>query len=144
VLLYITPHTFFPSIFAPAADELIYEASRTIPFLSLYVFGDAMASAFNGIIKGCGRQVDAVAVVLVSYWVIGVPLAYFMTFVLHDGVLNCEDGSFFCGDRGLLLGMTTGTWMHMLLLGCVVLFATNWKEEARRAGERANKKDDRR
>jgi len=107
ILLLLMPHSFFPSLFAPLAEDLIKETSRLIPLLSLYVFGDALASAFNGVIKGCGRQAVAMPVVLVSYWVIGIPLAYYMAFVRHDGISNCGDSeSFFCGDRGLVLGST--------------------------------------
>jgi MATE family multidrug resistance protein len=140
--LYVLPHSYFPSIFAPTSVDLIHEASLTIPFLALYVFGDAMASAFNGIIKGCGRQKEAAPVVLIAYWMIGVPLAYCVTFSRHQGALHCGNGSHFCGNSGLLLGMTVGTWIHMILLGSTVLFTTNWKQEQRKAIQR-NRKDKR-
>jgi MATE family multidrug resistance protein len=135
-VLFFTPHTFFPSIFAPTSDELVLETSRLVPLLSLYIFADALACAFNGIIKGCGRQVVTMPVILIAYWVVGVPLAYYMAFVRHNGVLTCDDGSYFCGDVGLVLGMTTGTWLHMFLLGAVVLGCTNWEGQARKARER--------
>jgi hypothetical protein len=47
----------------------------------------------------------------------------------------CED-SYFCGDVGLVTGMTVGTWVHMLLLGAVVVGTTNWEAEAKKANER--------
>lgn len=140
ILLLLLPHSLFPSLFAPSANDLIQETSHLIPFLSLYVFGDSLASAFNGVIKGCGRQAVAVPVVLVSYWIVGIPLAYYMAFVRHDGVLNCDNdndgGLFFCGVRGLVLGSTIGTWLHVLLLGFAVVRGTDWDEEARKARER--------
>ena len=143
ILLVATPHSFFPSLFAPSAADLIQETSRLIPLLSLYVVGDAFASGFNGVIKGCGRQAVAVPVVLVSYWVVGIPAAYYMAFVRHDGELGCDNNSFFCGDRGLVLGSTVGTWLHALLLGMVVSGGTDWKAEARKAGERVGRRDNR-
>ena len=131
-ILFVTPHQFFPSLFAPDADDLILETSRTIPLLSLYVFADGIQCAFSGIIKGCGRQVVAWPVVLVSYWVVGLPLACYLAFIRHGGDMNCH----FCGVESLVLGMTTGTWTHMLLLGVVVLGATDWGKQAIKAQER--------
>jgi hypothetical protein len=36
----------------------------------------------------------------------------------------------------LVTGMTVGTWVHMLLLGAVVVGTTNWEAEAKKAKER--------
>ena len=143
IVLVATPHSFFPSLFAPSATDLIQEASRLIPLLSLYILGDALASAFNGVIKGCGRQAVAVPIVLVSYWVVGIPAGYYMAFIRHDGELRCDDDSnfLFCGDLGLVVGSTVGTWLHALLLGMVVLGGTDWKAEAEKAGERVGRRD---
>jgi MATE family multidrug resistance protein len=134
-ILLLTPHGTFPSLFAPDEPDLILQASRLIPFLSLYVLADGLQGALNGIIKGCGRQVVTIPIVVVSYWIVGVPLAYYLAFVRHDGVMLCED-SYFCGDIGLVTGMTVGTCLHMLLLGAVVVGTTNWEAEAKKAKER--------
>jgi MATE family multidrug resistance protein len=136
-MLFLTSHGFFPSLFAPNANEadLILQASRLIPLLSLYVLADGIQSALNGIIKGCGRQVVTMPIVVFAYWIVGLPLAYYLAFVRHDGVMLCED-SYFCGDVGLVTGMTVGTWVHMLLLGAVVVGTTNWEAEAKKANER--------
>ena len=132
-ILYFTPHTVFPSMFSPD-EEVISEASRTIPFLAIYVFADGIQVALNGIIKGCGRQCITMPVVVIAYWVVGVPLAYYIAFVLHNGEMFCED--YLCGIPGLVFGMTTGTWVHMLLLLFIVIFTTNWSVQATRAKER--------
>ncbi len=108
-LLYCIPHTVLPSLFAPGAEEVILETSRTMPLLAIYVFADGIQVALNGIIKGCGRQVVTVPIVLFAYWIVGVPLAYHIAFVRHDRQMFCED-SYFCGDVGLVAGMTIGTW----------------------------------
>jgi MATE family multidrug resistance protein len=136
-MLFLTPHGYFPSLFAPNANEadLILQTSRLIPLLSLYVFADGIQSALNGIIKGCGRQVVTMPIVVFAYWIVGLPLAYYLAFIRHDGVMLCED-SYFCGDVGLVTGMTVGTWVHMLLLGAVVVGTTNWEAEAKKANER--------
>jgi MATE family multidrug resistance protein len=134
-ILFLTPHGTFPSLFAPNESDLILKASRLIPLLSLYVLADGIQSALNGIIKGCGRQVVTMPIVVFAYWIVAVPLAYYLAFVRHDGVMLCED-SYFCGDIGLVTGMTVGTWVHMLLLGAVVVGTTNWEAEAKKAKER--------
>jgi len=133
-ILLWTPHETFPSIFAPGEADLIEQSSRLIPLLSIYLFADGIQSALNGIIKGCGRQRVIMPIVVVAYWVVGLPLAYYLAFVRHAGVM-CDD-SYFCGDIGLVVGMTVGTWTHMLLLLAVVVGTTDWEVEAKKAKER--------
>jgi MATE family multidrug resistance protein len=132
-ILFFTPHTTFPSIFSPD-KEVILEASRTIPFLAIYVFADGIQVALNGIIKGCGRQCITMPVVVLAYWFVGVPLAYYYSFVRHSGEMFCDDN--LCGISGLVAGMTTGTWVHMLLLLFIVVCTTNWSVQASRAKTR--------
>ena len=132
-ILYFLPHTLFASFFSPDQD-VVMEACRTIPFLAVYVFADGVQVALNGIIKGCGRQCVTVPVVVVAYWVVGVPLAYHLAF-RNGGSMECN-GESLCGITGLVAGMTTGTWVHMLLLLVIVVFTTNWSDQAQRAKER--------
>lgn len=135
ILLFIIPHGFFPSLFAPDENELIEETMKIIPLLALYVFADGTQTAFNGVIKGCGRQAIAMPAVVFSYWVVGVPLAYYLAFVRHPGTGTCEDG-YFCGVVGLVAGTTTGTWLHMILFAVVVLGFTDWEDQAEKAQRR--------
>lgn len=41
-VLLAVPHTFLPSLFAPNEEEVIFEASRTLPLLAIYVFADGI------------------------------------------------------------------------------------------------------
>ena len=132
-LLYFTPHTLFPSFFTPT-EAVVTEASRLIPLLSLYVIGDGIQSALNGVIKGCGRQCIIMPIVVFAYWIVGVPLAYYFVFLRNGGIM-CED-ILTCGVTGLVLGLTIGTWTHMLLLAVVVACTTNWDSETRKAKDR--------
>jgi MATE family multidrug resistance protein len=135
ILLFCIPHTALPSLFAPGAEGVILETSRTIPMLATYVVADGIQAALSGVIKGCGRQLVTVPIVLVAYWVVGVTLAYYIAFVRHDRQTFCDD-SYFCGDVGLVAGMTAGTWVHMLMLAVVVGLSTDWREESRKAKAR--------
>jgi len=131
LVLFLTPHTFFPSLFVPGA-AVVDQTSHTIPLLASYVFADGVQVALNGIIKGCGNQILTMPVVIISYWVVGLPIAYYLSFIRHKGEM-CDE--LFCGDVGLVTGMTSGTWVHMLSLA-IVVFRTDWLEETRKAKER--------
>lgn len=137
--LFLIPHTFLPSLFAPGAEGVILETSRTMPLLATYVFADGIQVALNGIIKGCGRQLVTAPIVIVAYWIVGVPLAYYLAFVRGHRQMFYND-SYFCGNVGLVAGMTTGTWVHMLLLAVVVGLTTDWPAEAKKAKERVAEK----
>mmetsp|Transcript_25091 Transcript_25091/g.52157 ORF Transcript_25091/g.52157 Transcript_25091/m.52157 type:complete len:282 (-) Transcript_25091:3062-3907(-) len=132
-VLFFTPHYIFPLFFTPDQD-VVAETSLLLPLLALYVFADGVQSSFNGIIKGCGRQIVTMPIVVVAYWVIGIPLAYYLSFVRGDGMMYGDQ--FSTGVAGLVIGMTTGTWVHMLLLGIFAIATINWDEEARRATAR--------
>lgn len=111
-------------------------ASSTIPFLAVYVFADGIQVALNGILKGCGRQAIVMPIVVFAYWIIGVPFAYYNSFEKHDGTTDCGGGDVTCGVRGLVFGMTVGTWVHFLLLFWVVGVAIRWDLEVVLAQER--------
>jgi len=131
--LYLLPDRFIPSLFT--SDEgIVSETSRTIPLLSVYVFADGIQTALNGVMKGCGRQRSIWPIVIVAYWIVGMPLSYYLAFIRHDGYM-CDD-HYFCGIVGLVGGTTTGTWVHLILLALLVVCTTNWDKEAKKAQER--------
>ena len=134
-ILFLTPHTTFPSLFTSDLN-VILQTSYTIPLLAFYVFADGLQCALQGTIKGCGKQYIVAPIVVFSYWVIGVPLAYYKAFIVNDGAMDCDHAISLCGVRGLIFGLLTGTWVHMLLLLFVVLFTIDWWEEAVLAGAR--------
>eukprot|EP00977_Amphora_coffeiformis_P014598 scaffold4097_cov166-Amphora_coffeaeformis.AAC.55 len=128
VVLYVTPHTFFPSLFAPDEVDLYTQAGELMPLLAFYVFADGVQTTLNGTIKGCGLQAYVMPVVVVAYWVVGLPLGYYLAFD--------EECSTFCGDFGLVAGMTTGTWVHMIMLALLVVCGIDWKRESGKAHSR--------
>lgn len=138
-LLLRIPHTFLPSLFAPDEEQVVFETSRVIPLLAVYVFADGIQVALNGIIKGCGRQCVITPIVLFAYWVVAIPTAYYIVFIRHDRAMSCDD-SYFCGNVGLVAAMTSGTCVHMILLAIVVGLTTDWNLEAIKAKERVSRK----
>ena len=137
--LWMTPHSLLPSLFAPNEPAIVWETSRTIPQLAIYVFADGIQGALSGVIKGCGRQMITMPIVVFAYWLVAIPTAYYLAFQKHGGVMVCEEHEL-CGDVALVAGMTAGTWVHMLLLAVVVGGTTNWVIEARKAKERIMQK----
>ena len=138
-ILFLTPHTLFPSLFT-SDPNVILQTSYTIPLLAFYVFADGLQIGLQGTIKGCGKQFIMAPIVIFSYWVIGVPLSYFYTFTKNNGIMEC-DASSLCGIRGLIFGLLTGTWLHMLLLLFVVTYTIDWRQEAVFAEERISLKE---
>jgi MATE family multidrug resistance protein len=134
-ILFFTPHTFFPSFFTSDVD-LIEMTSRVLPLLSIYVVGDGMQVALNAIIRGCGRQIVTVPIVVFSYWVVALPLAWSFAFVKSGGKTKCNDDKSLCGVVGLVGAMTIGTWCHFSLLALYSMFMINWELETRLAKER--------
>ena len=141
-ILLWTPHDFFPWLFTPD-DNVISKTSSTIPFLAIYVFADGMQTTLNGILKGCGMQAIAMPIVIISYWCVGVPLAYYNAFIRNGGSTDCHDAKF-CGTAGLVAGMTVGTWTHFIFLSIAVLGTINWRDQVVRTEDRMSLEKDRR
>ena len=141
-VLYLPPHTYFPSLFTPDND-IIQEAAKTIPYIALYVFADGIQYTISGIVKGCGKQCIVMPVVVVAYWIVGLPLAYFLAFRWRKSreYEIIDNPHSFEGIIGLVCGMTVGTWTHFLLLAVVVGFGTNWDTEVLKAQERITIED---
>lgn len=133
-ILYLTPHTVFPSFFS-TDDNLVQMTSRIMPLLSLYVIGDGCQAALNGVVKGCGRQCVLVPVVIIAYWCIAIPIAWYFTFVGSGGTTDCHE-RLLCGVVGLVAGLTIGTWVHFILLAAYCACMIDWRLEAKLAEER--------
>lgn len=128
-ILYFIPHSFFPSLFTPDIN-IIQEVVKTIPYMILFVFADGLQSMMRGMIKGCGRRCVIMPIVIFSDWVVGLPLAYYVTFRWSNISGLFED------LRGLIFGMVVGCWVLCLLLLLVVEFGIDWDEEVAEAQER--------
>lgn len=137
-LLIFTPHEMFASIFTNDPD-VIRMAASTIPFLPCYLLADGMQIILTGVVRGCGRQAILVPVVVFAYWVIAVPMAYYVSFEEYDGTTVCDYRDTTCGVKGLVSATTLGTFVHFIASFFVVTFAIDWGLEARRARDRMSK-----
>ena len=103
--------------------KVIKLVSKLLTPLAIYTAFDGALCVATGTIKACGKQWVAGPVVLFSYYVVGIPLAYWLAFSLGKGAM------------GLAIGATVGTMLHSVLIIAVV-WRTDWGLEARRAAER--------
>ncbi len=93
-----------------------------MPMLLVSLLGDSADGVLGGCLRGCGRQTLGCIVTLVSYWLVGLPLAWLLA--LHQGR----------GVPGLWASMALVSSGQGLVLGSMAL-RLNWQREAVRAKE---------
>ena len=101
-------------------ETVVKTVSTMMPVLCVYIVGDGVQSAFTGVLKGLGKQLLTAPIVLFSYYVVGIPISYYLAFRAKPG-----------GVLGLCIGNMTATITHMILVGLFVL-RTNWCKEAKK------------
>jgi len=109
---------------SPDGAVLARRVSETYGFLSIYVVGDGVCSAFAGAIQGAGRQKFWAAVVVLAYFVIALPLCGWLGIGLGMGYI------------GIVAAMTLGTWIQCVGNG-VIVWSTNFERESAMAIQRA-------
>lgn len=97
--------------------------TRYLPVLAQYAVIDTMQIVAAGALKGCGHQRVGAICNLFSYYVIGLPIAFYAAFVLDFGL------------DGLWLGNSIGNILQASLLVTAVA-KINWTREAELARER--------
>ncbi|KAI9187866.1 ethionine resistance protein [Blastocladiella emersonii ATCC 22665] len=124
----LAARTRWANIFTSDPDVVRLVAS-VLPIVAVFQFADGGVCVLGGILRGCGKQAVGAAFSLVSYYVVGLPLAMVLTFLagfqLH--------GTWYAlaGTQGLC---------YVLLLAYVTL-RIDWRREVRRALERVNAED---
>mmetsp|Transcript_21674 Transcript_21674/g.41385 ORF Transcript_21674/g.41385 Transcript_21674/m.41385 type:complete len:514 (+) Transcript_21674:385-1926(+) len=101
-------------------EDLIRRVMMVCVIAAVYMVGDGITCALGGSLQGCGRQGQAVWIVLFAYYCVGLPLSFFFAFVLDWKIL------------GLTAGMCIGTYVHCTIYG-ILVFTTNWENQALRA-----------
>jgi len=103
--------------------EVVDYISSMMPLLASSIAMDALQGVLGGIARGCGWQALGAYVNLGAYYVLGIPVAAILAFVLH------------VGGRGLWLGLVCGLSVQTIIL-FIITFCTNWEEQAEKARER--------
>ncbi|XP_054808157.1 protein DETOXIFICATION 14-like isoform X1 [Prosopis cineraria] len=103
--------------------DVIHSVTNISPLLVMSVFVDSLQGTLTGIARGSGWQHIGAYVNFGAYYVIGIPLAAILGFVVHMKA------------KGLWLGITTGKLVQVILL-LIIISRTDWAKEARLARER--------
>ncbi|XP_021909654.1 protein DETOXIFICATION 16-like [Carica papaya] len=103
--------------------QVVKRVAAMTPILAVSNFVDALQSVLSGTARGCGWQKIGAFINLGSYYLVGIPSAILMAFVLH------------LGGKGLWLGIICALLVQLICL-LLVTIRTNWEEEAKKARER--------
>ncbi|XP_057868185.2 protein DETOXIFICATION 16 isoform X3 [Cryptomeria japonica] len=103
--------------------EVIDYVASMIPLLAAGSILDAIQGTLSGVARGCGWQKVGAYVNLGAYYIVAIPVAVILAFVLH------------VGGRGLWIGITCGLFVQTVLLFLVTL-CTDWEQQGRNARER--------
>ncbi|KAL5123023.1 Protein DETOXIFICATION 9 [Glycine soja] len=100
--------------------EVVDYVSDIVPILCGSFTADSLIGALSGIARGGGFQQIGAYVNLGAYYLVGVPLAFLLGFVLHFNA------------KGLWMGSLTGSVLQVIIL-TVVTVLTDWQKEATKA-----------
>lgn len=105
--------------------EVVDYVAIMMPILAASNFLDGLQCVLSGTARGCGWQKIGAFVNLGSYYLVGIPSAILLGFVLH------------VGGKGLWLGIICALVVQVFCLFCIFL-RTNWDQEAKKAAERVH------
>ncbi|KAL6529956.1 hypothetical protein OROMI_028601 [Orobanche minor] len=103
--------------------EVVGYVKEMAPFLCLSIVMDSLQSVLSGVARGSGRQHIGAYVNLGSYYLVGIPVALLLGFVMH------------LKGEGLWTGLVAGATVQSLSLS-LITGLTDWKKQASRARER--------
>ncbi|KAI3517906.1 hypothetical protein L1887_17127 [Cichorium endivia] len=103
--------------------EVVKYVATMMPILAASNFMDALQCVLSGSVRGCGWQTIGAYINLGSYYLVGIPLAVLLAFVLH------------IGGKGLWFGIICALIVQVASLMTITI-RTNWEKEARKAQER--------
>uniref|UniRef100_A0A0E0FRC3 Protein DETOXIFICATION n=1 Tax=Oryza nivara TaxID=4536 RepID=A0A0E0FRC3_ORYNI len=104
-------------------EEVISFVAMMVPLVCITVVTDGLQGVMSGIARGCGWQHLGAYVNLGSFYLLGIPMAILLGFVLHMGA------------KGLWMGIVCGSISQITLLSAITFF-TNWQKMAENARER--------
>uniref|UniRef100_A0A0D9WQ04 Protein DETOXIFICATION n=1 Tax=Leersia perrieri TaxID=77586 RepID=A0A0D9WQ04_9ORYZ len=104
-------------------EEVVRYVAKMMLVISVSNFFDGIQCVLSGVARGCGWQKIGAGVNLGAYYIVGIPSAYLIAFVMH------------VGGTGLWLGIICGLMVQVLLLMAITL-CTNWDKEATNAKDR--------
>ncbi|KAK1373823.1 Protein DETOXIFICATION [Heracleum sosnowskyi] len=101
-------------------EEVVRYIATVLPVLAISNFMDGMQGVLSGATRGCAMQKVGVYVNLGTYYIIGLPLAIFLAFVLHQNA------------KGLWTGIIGGSSVQASIL-LVTILHIDWEQQAKKA-----------
>jgi len=131
-----------PSLPPSLLPQVGERVASLMPLVACFTFLDGIQVVLSGIIIGAGKQGATPVILLVCYWVVGLPLGAVAAFDWpHNGLV------------GLWWGMTVAVSLHLVSYlaicfpcprqdtrGCRLPFAIDWEEAVRMAEKRHEEK----
>ncbi|KAK9165064.1 hypothetical protein Scep_000255 [Stephania cephalantha] len=105
------------------SEEVVHAVSDLAVVFALAVLLNSVQPVLTGVAVGAGWQKIVAYINLACYYIVGLPLGFFLGSVLNMNVV------------GIWTGMITGVGLQTLILILLTLL-TNWEKEARLAGSR--------
>ncbi|KAJ1382921.1 Multi antimicrobial extrusion protein [Sesbania bispinosa] len=109
-------------VFSNEQDVVDY-VTDMVPLLSLSVILDTLHGTLSGIARGCGWQHLGAYVNLGAYYVLGIPIAAILGFLVQ------------LRGKGLWIGVLIGAFCQTVMLS-IITSCTNWEKQAIKARER--------
>ncbi|XVE58819.1 hypothetical protein DITRI_Ditri04bG0199600 [Diplodiscus trichospermus] len=103
--------------------EVVKYVAEMMPLVAASNFLDSLQCVLSGTARGCGWQKIGAYINLGSYYLVGIPCAILLAFVLN------------VGGKGLWLGIICALAVQVTSLS-VVTIRTNWEQEEKKATER--------
>uniref|UniRef100_A0ACD5ZMG1 Uncharacterized protein n=1 Tax=Avena sativa TaxID=4498 RepID=A0ACD5ZMG1_AVESA len=104
-------------------EEVVVYVAKMVLLNAVSNFLDGIQSVLSGVARGCGWQKICVCINLGAFYIVGMPAAYLLAFVLR------------VGSMGLWGGIICGTLVQVLLVVAITL-RTDWQKEATKAKNR--------
>ncbi|KAJ3358412.1 hypothetical protein GGF32_000432 [Allomyces javanicus] len=112
-------------IFTSDPDVIALVAS-VLPVCAVFQFADGACCVLGGILRGCGKQKQGALINLVSYYLVGLPLALLFTFPLKFELF------------GIWVGLALALAFTLIVTGLYVFYSIDWVDEVRCARLRVN------
>lgn len=104
-------------------EEVVKYVAIMLPIIAVSNFLDGIQSVLSGTARGVGWQKIGAYVNLGSYYLVGIPAAVVLAFVLH------------VGGKGLWLGIICALFVQVVSL-TIITIRTDWEKEAKKATDR--------
>ncbi|KAI3910485.1 hypothetical protein MKX01_034879 [Papaver californicum] len=104
-------------------EEVVSYVATMVPIIAVSTFLDAIQCVLSGTARGCGWQKIGASINLGAYYLVGIPSAILLAFVLN------------VGGKGLWFGIICALVVQVVSL-LVVTWRTNWEQQAKQATRR--------